>query len=192
MNSLYINLNHRTDRKEQIEKELQDFNYQRVEAIYTPKKGWVGCAHSHLKAINLAKTMDIPYIAIFEDDFMFIRDKMEVINVIKNTKLNWDVILLSRNGGLLESTTGDLIRIKNAKTTSGFIVNQKYFNKFEQMVHECIHLLSKNSNNKKEYSIDAYWLNYQNKDNWYTINPIAGRQRPGYSDIEKKYYNYGA
>ena len=43
MKSLYINLNHRKDRKNQIEEDLKNFDYERVEAIYTPKKrlGWM-------------------------------------------------------------------------------------------------------------------------------------------------------
>ena len=53
----YINLNKRTDRREQIEKELNEFglNYERFEAIETHGFGIHGCGLSHLAVLKLAK-----------------------------------------------------------------------------------------------------------------------------------------
>lgn len=53
----YINLKKRTDRKEHIEKQLNDFNllYERFEAIETPGFGCVGYTMSHLSVLKLAK-----------------------------------------------------------------------------------------------------------------------------------------
>lgn len=87
--SLYINLEHRTDRRSMIERVLgfSKIPFERVEAVdgragdnshlvsgcydnrYCP--GHVGSQHSHIKAINYAIESDLDYVAIFEDDFMF-------------------------------------------------------------------------------------------------------------------------
>ena len=51
----YINCRHRTDRKESIESVLKSLdckNYQRIEAVYIPENGALGCAKSHLMALQ--------------------------------------------------------------------------------------------------------------------------------------------
>jgi DNA mismatch repair protein MutS len=55
----YINLEKRTDRREEIEKELTDYGLidkaERYEAHYTPHSGIIGCGYSHLNVLKLAK-----------------------------------------------------------------------------------------------------------------------------------------
>jgi GR25 family glycosyltransferase involved in LPS biosynthesis len=53
---VYINLEHRKDRREQIEKELTIFGdkIQRFDAIYEPERGHLGCSKSHAAAMELA------------------------------------------------------------------------------------------------------------------------------------------
>ena len=52
---IYINLNKRTDRRIQIEAELNDYDlkYERFEAIETPGFGILGCGLSHLQVLHL-------------------------------------------------------------------------------------------------------------------------------------------
>ena len=52
---IYINLNKRADRKEQIEHELNafDLSYERFEAIETNGFGCLGCGLSHLAVLHL-------------------------------------------------------------------------------------------------------------------------------------------
>ena len=72
----YINLDHRTDRKEEIERELTrfDLKFERFPAI-PHKIGGVGCGTSHLEVIKLAKQRGYRNVLIFEDDIEFIVDK---------------------------------------------------------------------------------------------------------------------
>ena len=76
---IYINLNKRTDRKEDIVKELDSFNldYERFEAIETPGFGIVGCGLSHLSVLKIAKERKYENILILEDDFTFLVSKEE-------------------------------------------------------------------------------------------------------------------
>ena len=50
----YINLEHRTDRRQEIEGELNNFNipYERFNAYSTPEFGIVGCTKSHLEVLK--------------------------------------------------------------------------------------------------------------------------------------------
>ena len=55
----YINLDYRTDRREQIEGELVRMDLveksERFPGIYVKEQGILGCTISHLSAIQLAK-----------------------------------------------------------------------------------------------------------------------------------------
>ena len=55
-NTLYINLQHRTDRLQHVEKELEKLGIkgERINAIKT-SSGAVGCTLSHIKCLELAK-----------------------------------------------------------------------------------------------------------------------------------------
>ena len=70
---IYINLDKRTDRKAEIEQELQHNNlrFERFPAIQTPE-GCIGCSLSHLQVVKLAKERGYNNILILEDDFMFL------------------------------------------------------------------------------------------------------------------------
>ena len=42
----------------------------------------------------------------------------------------------------------------------------------------------------EKYSNDEAWKLLQEKDKWFVFNPRLGKQRPGYSDNEKKFIDY--
>ena len=69
----YINLDHRTDRKEEIEKELRDIGlpFERFSAIPTCP-GIIGCGYSHLSVLKEARRRGYKNVLIFEDDFEFL------------------------------------------------------------------------------------------------------------------------
>jgi len=70
----YINLYHRTDRKQEIETEFENqgiTNYERFPAIHHPTIGGVGCGRSHIEVLRIAKERGYKCVMILEDDFMF-------------------------------------------------------------------------------------------------------------------------
>ena len=75
----YINLDKRTDRREEIEQELSNYelNAERYAGIYTPHSGIVGCGYSHLNVLKLAKERGYKNVLILEDDFQFVVSKEE-------------------------------------------------------------------------------------------------------------------
>ena len=64
---VYINLDHRTDRRTQMEEELtgMDISAERFSAILR-KPGCIGCLESHLAVLELAKASGWKNILILE------------------------------------------------------------------------------------------------------------------------------
>ena len=71
-NTLYINLEHRVDRKEHVTKELEKIGVkgERFNAIKT-KNGAIGCTLSHIKCLEIAKERNYEEVFICEDDITF-------------------------------------------------------------------------------------------------------------------------
>ena len=67
----YINLDSREDRKKLCEDQLNSlgWKYNRFSAI-NHSNGAAGCAMSHLKILEIARDNKLPYVIIFEDDFI--------------------------------------------------------------------------------------------------------------------------
>ena len=193
--ALYINLEHREDRKNQIEGELKKvgfYNYQRFNAIKN-KKGYLGCSESHLECLKLARSNNYPNIMILEDDFEFIIDKNEFQTILNHlSTIDYDVFILSYNTDSSNITDiGDkyLKRIKETQTASGYIVNKKYYDKLINNFEEGLRLLRETDIYHK-YAIDQYWKPLQFEDKWFCYKKRVGIQRESYSDIEQVIVNY--
>ena len=198
-NVYYINLEERVDRKQLIENELDElgWKYTRFNAIKT-KDGCVGCTMSHLKILELAKSKNLDYVVVVEDDIQFLRKSWynKKITDIINSNFEFDVFLLAGNLRSLY-TNDNIARVKTAFTTTGYVVKEHYYDKLINNIKEGLHLLLTNLKTCTEsplnmYAIDTYWCRLQEMDQWYLILPRTVTQRPAYSNIEKKYtdYNY--
>ncbi len=84
---LYINLKHREDRNKEIINELNKYNLkgERVEAI-KHKDGYIGCALSHIKCLDIAIEKNYEQVIILEDDFIF----LQILNILKLI-INFDI-----------------------------------------------------------------------------------------------------
>ena len=93
-NVYYINLEHRTDRKDKVEAELSGlgWEYQRFNAV-KHKSGRVGCSTSHLRLLEMAKEKDLEYIVIVEDDIHFTHPELykALLNQFFSYNLEFDV-----------------------------------------------------------------------------------------------------
>lgn len=193
---IYINLEKRKDRNLNITYQLDklDFkNTQRFNAFELNNPA-LGCSMSHLKCLEIAKTNNYEYVFICEDDIDFTNPSLLISNVnsFLNLNINWDVLIIGGNNMLPYVPVNDYcIQVMNCQTTTGYIVNKKYYDKLIQNYKEGIQLLIKNPENPN-YRIDKYWLHLQNNDKWYMIIPPSVAQIQDYSDIEKKITNYRA
>jgi hypothetical protein len=98
---LVINLDSRTDKWEQIQKDFQDWpvKVERVSAVkYDP--GWKGCYLSHLKCVKIAKERKYPWVLYLEDDCMLMPDAKQrftkLLPFLWDVRQHWDFFM----GGL--------------------------------------------------------------------------------------------
>jgi GR25 family glycosyltransferase involved in LPS biosynthesis len=192
---IYINLNRRTDRKEDIVKELDSFNldYERFEAIETTGFGIVGCGLSHLNVLKIAKQRKYENILILEDDFTFLITKEEFeknLDDFFSLNIPYDVCMLSYNLQQHKDTSYAVVnKVIEAQTASGYIVHNSYYDKLINLYEWAIPLLE-STRMHWVYANDQIWKQFQKQDNWYYFKTRIGKQRAGYSDNANAYIEY--
>lgn len=184
----YINLEKRTDRKEQIEKELNTFDlkFERFSAIETPTFGILGCGLSHLKVLKIAKERNYKNVLILEDDFTFLVSKEELqcqLSNFFNLQLDYDVCFLSYNliGLQIKLDNGVVNKGIDVQTASGYLVNQHYYDALINLYEDAMPLLEKTLCHWI-YCNDQVWKTLQKKDNWFFFIKRIGMQQDRYSD----------
>jgi hypothetical protein len=197
----YINLAHRKDRKKQITNELKKMEMPsdkiiRIDAVRNKYNGHIGCCKSHIKTIEKVKEMNLNNAVVLEDDFVFTLSKKEVdekINHFFKKFPNFDMIQLTTAHKSLEDINDKHIKkVKNATTSSGYIINKRFYNALlldlndakEKMEKEMIEYNKKNGGVLKKkhqtsHALDQHWNNLQKKSNWYIFDPYIGKQGGG-------------
>ena len=184
----YINLDHRTDRRAQIAAEMSGAAYpvERLPAIHEPDFALLGCGQSHAACLERVLATDHEACLIFEDDFQFVRPKEEMSLPAEP----WDVIMLS--GSVIRSVTyqKEYDRVLDAQTASGYAVHRRFAPTLLANFREGIALLRR-TRDAPQFAVDMHWKILQPVSNWFVYRPKFGLQRPGYSDIEGGYVDYG-
>ena len=183
---IYINLAHRMDRREQIEKELSIFPSEKIVRFDAIKheKGGIGCSMSHIGALELAIQNKWKNVLIVEDDMEW-NDFQNGCKILSNLVTRpYDVIMLNGHRVFYNSQT---YKLKKCLARTAYLVSNHYFQMLIQNYKEGI-------NNLKRSYIDIhrgdnYWNRLQEKDNWYII-PYMCKQRPSFSDIEQCVVDY--
>jgi len=192
--SLYINLEHRLDRKLHIEKQLSivGIEAQRFNAIKM-ENGAIGCSISHLNCLQLARKNNWSHVLIMEDDVQFLNPTLfiEQCNRFLERHTNWDVVLFAGNNMPPYVYIDDTcVQVRSCQTTTCYLVNGHYFNTLIQNIIRGVLKLIRSPKMDYKFAIDKYWFHLQEKDTWYLITPLTVVQREDYSDIEKKQTNY--
>jgi glycosyl transferase family 25 len=191
----YINLDSRPDRKQHVEKELNQIgvNAERFNAIKM-KNGAIGCSMSHLKLLEIAKENNFDHILIVEDDILFTKPETFVnqFNTFLSKHSNsFDVVLVAGNNlPPYVNIDNSCVKVSQCQTTTGYLVCRHYYDKLIKNYKDGILKLMKEPHNHRLYAIDKYWFSLQEIDKWYLIIPLTVTQREDYSDIEKRPTNY--
>jgi glycosyl transferase, family 25 len=180
---IYINLKDRTDRKKTCEETLNKLFSKdkiiRLDAI-KHEKGYIGCALSHLKCLELAIENNWKNVLIVEDDILWTKDSIDIfIKLIKNP---YDVIIL---GGTFIYYNPFNYYLYSCSSTNSYIVNKKYLKTLYKFWNSKMNHLIKNN-----YTIDQSWKELQWKDNWKIVYPPIFIQRESESDILNCKVNY--
>jgi GR25 family glycosyltransferase involved in LPS biosynthesis len=198
----YINLEHRTDRKESLLANLKEFGIpehkiQRIDAVLNKQKGGLGCILSHKKTCETFLQSKYKTCLIFEDDFMFNVEK-DIIRqrFTELEKIPYDLCMLSANDKaptfkVCDSPYPSFKKVLDAQTASAYCLKKEFAPKLIENLNESYSLLSQNPTQDHLYMNDMYWKKLQPSSNWYITIPILGVQRTSYSDIENSLVNYG-
>jgi GR25 family glycosyltransferase involved in LPS biosynthesis len=200
-NILYINLDHREDRKWQIVSQFQELGwteFERFSAVKT-KNGAIGCGISHIKCLELALERDWDMVTIIEDDFKCV-DVPTFRNSISNFWENhvkdaivWDILLLGGNNCppyIKPPNVEYCVQVSNCQTTIGYIVKRSFFKTLIQNMREAVAQLMRFPDQKRNFAIDMYWKRLQDSGRWYLITPLTITQYTCFSDVEEQEKNY--
>ena len=184
---VYINLDERTDRRAQVEKELEEFGerVKRFSAIKNSTHGGIGCVESHIQVLKNAKAQNWDHVLIIEDDFVW-KDKSSMPTLSKLMKEPYDVILLA---GTYVKCFKDSYRLYEAQTTTAYVVSRHYYDILLANFEEGLQYL-KSTTKWETYALDQYWKQLQHKDRWFIVLPGLATQRTSFSDIQKRVVNY--
>ena len=193
---IYINLNKRTDRRQEIEDELNAFGleYERFEAIETPGFGSLGCGQSHLAVLKIARERGYKNVLILEDDFTFLVSKEEFerqLQIFFDSKIEYNICMISYNLRKHEEIKeiDFLWKILEVQTTSGYIINSNYYDTLIDLYEWSMPLLD-STKQHWNYAIDQVWKCLQPKHAWFCFKTRIGKQRPSFSDNSDSYANY--
>ena len=199
----YINLEHRTDRKEQFLKEMEKLGIPetklvRIDAIRTEGFGILGCGLSHKKALTTFLESEHKNCIIFEDDFIFTLDMNYthfLLRKIFEENILFDVVMLA--GKLMDEKDTQfsfLKKVIDGQTASAYLITREFAPKLVELLTESTKLLDdwhkKTGERKHEYCNDIYWKKLQPESNWYRLFPKLGIQRESYSDNDLRITNY--
>lgn len=158
---MYINLDHREDRKEHIKGQLQKVGIKadRVRGVYFQEvddatnikykkmvdnsKNQLGCYIAHINCLQRAFKLKSNAF-IFEDDAHLCEDftdRMEYIEKFLNTH-DWDIVWLGGIYNLNATETTDdprIVRTYGCSSTTGYLVNYDSIPKILYMLEEVLH-----------------------------------------------------
>ena len=191
MHAVYINLDHRTDRRADIESECARMGLlvERFPArtSLTPTHG---CALSHLEVLKLAKARGLPEVLIFEDDFQFLITREEWVDLLAHLPADYDVVMLSYNLLRSEPYNDRFGRALEVQTASGYLVHSRFYDTIiETMEDGYVRFLETGAH--WLYTNDQYWKRLQPTARWYYSLLRVGKQRPGFSDLGQKFVDNG-
>ena len=176
--SYVINLEHRTEKRNYIEKHLKSKNIQfklfKALKHNNPKRG---CLESHLSVIKKALDSNVKFLLIMEDDCKFIGD----LNSMKQLPDHWDMLYL---GGtvhrILDRKYPGYARVQ-CWTTHCYIINLTN----KELVNKILEAVD------YDEEIDRFYLEkIHPKFNVYVTDPMIAIQKEGFSDIENKEVSY--
>jgi len=191
---VYINLDHRADRRAEVEGELSRMGLsgERFPGIYR-RPGLVGCGLSHIGVLEKAKAAGWENVLILEDDFYFTVDKetfTRELDAFFALQIPYDVVMFSYAYDVSAPFNNIVDKAVNVQTASGYLVHRSFYDTLLHNLKEGnAQLIS--TGEHWHYANDQYWKRLQPISNWYCFKTRLGMQRASYSDISEKFVHYG-
>lgn len=182
-----INLDHRPDRWETVQKEFDKLNItDQVErwAGTVNDNGNLGCTLSHLSIIKHCKEKGYKNVLIFEDDVLFVETNVDKLEKAFNELIeldNWDLFYIGStvepNGGRFVRVTDNILKTNFAYTTHAYCVNEQAFDPMIEVWEDNI--------SKGNVIVDTTLCTeiVKKRKKSFVMDPIYAIQQPGHSDI---------
>ena len=204
---VYINLDHRTDRRQQVEEELLSklrLPRDRMErfAAIRHANGLIGCGQSHLAVLRRAQRKGWPNVLILEDDFCATVDAAaweERLGRFFARVQEYDVLMLAYN---IPEEKADAARrpelagagvtpTQGAQTTSAYLAHRRFYPALIHNLEEGLRRLQRQPHVHWEFALDQYWKRLQPGARWYHAVPRLGFQRASFSDCANQFVDHG-
>jgi GR25 family glycosyltransferase involved in LPS biosynthesis len=200
-----INLEHRTDRWENVTKEFGRIGIkpQRWPATYDSARGFLGCLKSHTALLKHLCDSTVP-VWICEDDIEFLCSAEQVVPYIQGfLKSPAEVLCLGFNSYKQVEYNEQFHRTLSCQTTSSYIVKPTMIKRLYDLYESVVDCIENNKKHPMEdfyktlvhvpdfYCPDQCWKILQQDSLWLIPNKRVLRQAESYSDIEKKVVSYG-
>lgn len=184
MHSFYINLDRRTDRRNEFERERakMGLEVERFPAVSHSVPA-IGCGLSHLAVLKLARERGYESVCVFEDDFEFLVGRPELDTILLTLPDHYDVVMLGWYVFDSVPYDGTFNKVLDATTGSAYIVHSRFYDTLIQNYEEAANLFQQNPRDPHLYLNDQYWRRLQPTANWFHTKTRMGRQRPSYSDL---------
>lgn len=188
---IYINLDSSVDRNKNILAELDRFGYRgsisRLSAISRPSNGALGCFISHILCLCHGLSYN-DHLIVLEDDFAFNVSQEQVINNIYNTEFitkgRWDVIVFGQYTSKWQPMSGNVYRLFQSTTTSGYMVNKNYIRTLAtRWIRKLRPLLPIFDSKIPSHHLDQIQVQFQSRDIWIGFHESIGKQTEGVSTI---------
>jgi GR25 family glycosyltransferase involved in LPS biosynthesis len=183
MDAYYINLDHRTDRREEMERELDALKLQAHRfPAFAHTYGPIGCLQSHLAVLQEARARGLPRVLIFEDDFECLVTPDEFWETLHRAEqYPCDVLMFNYNVQHSEPINDVVFRILEAQTASGYIVYASMYDTLIQCYEHHLPLLERTRHHWLHMN-DQCWKPLQRTHKWLATTTRLGKQRKSYSD----------
>lgn len=197
---IYINLESRPDRRDDILDELEEIEIPhhkiiRFDAIEkTP--GFLGCALSHAAVMKMIMDNGWGPVLVVEDDNSFYSDDEHIrqANIFLSSlqEKDWDVALLGGNYYFVYDHQPEIysLSLKFSYCTNAYIVNRGYAETLYHTFNDSVQRITADIEPSERKSIDVVWNERMAKDNWFGLYPCIAYQKRGFSDIRGALLDY--
>jgi len=192
---VYINLEHRQDRRNQIETEFQTLGISQATRFDAIKDipGALGCARSHLAVLSKWNSKEDRLLMVCEDDAQFLADRKTLDAFIcefqKNDKMDILCIGYRAKNGI--KVNAKFILTSNTQTTSCYVIKPYMRNILLANFSSSVTRL-KQGESEPTASIDQVWKELQSTYHFVVPSIRLLIQRESYSDILHEHVNYNS
>jgi GR25 family glycosyltransferase involved in LPS biosynthesis len=190
----YINLEHRVDRRKNVEKEFEKLgltSYHRFNAIQN-NNGTLGCALSNKAVLESWSPKEENLLMVCEDDISFLGDYDTFHNLLYQfiNNENLDVMCLGYNNSNGSTFNESLLLTSDTQTKSCYILKPHMRNMMIQNFSLSIKLLRAGIDKQYRVASDQVWKVLQKKYNFVIPKKRFAYQRESFSDIENRIVDY--